>query len=190
MQDTAEASYAHLLDQIYFLRSLLAMEATVVEGHLAFKTFPTTRRQYSERSVDRMRRAARGVVNYTHIAGVSPAGLASNMTAAGASAIFEPRTLVPEGDPLFGHLLAAQYEVRELQVACATEARILECAVDYAAFPKSRRGIALAQIERLRAAAAGTPFTLTSTECTDAMRSAGADVTLTRSQWEGRATRR
>lgn len=48
------------VDEIYFLRALLADEADVLEAHLDYKTFPKTRRKYAEEQLDRMRRAAKG----------------------------------------------------------------------------------------------------------------------------------
>jgi len=48
------------VDEIYALRALLAYEATVLEAHLDYRTFPKTRRKFAEAQVERMRRAARG----------------------------------------------------------------------------------------------------------------------------------
>lgn len=48
------------VDEIYFLRALIADEATILESHLGYKTFPKTRRPFAEAQVDRMRRVARG----------------------------------------------------------------------------------------------------------------------------------
>jgi hypothetical protein len=48
------------IDEIYFLRSLIADEAAIIEAHLGYKTFPKTRRPYAEAQVERMRRIARG----------------------------------------------------------------------------------------------------------------------------------
>ena len=48
------------IDEIYFLRSVLADEAAIIEAHLGYKTFPKTRRKYAEAQVERLRRMARG----------------------------------------------------------------------------------------------------------------------------------
>ena len=48
------------VDEIYFLRSVLADEAAIIEAHLGYKTFPKTRRGIAEAQVVRMRRMAAG----------------------------------------------------------------------------------------------------------------------------------
>ena len=48
------------IDEIYFLRALLADEAGILEAHLGYKTFPKTRRKFAEEQVVRMRRVAAG----------------------------------------------------------------------------------------------------------------------------------
>lgn len=48
------------IDEIYFLRALVADEAAIIEGHLSYKTFPKSRRGLAEDQVERMRRVARG----------------------------------------------------------------------------------------------------------------------------------
>jgi hypothetical protein len=48
------------VDEIYFLRAMLADEAAIIEAHLGYKTFPKTRRAVAEQQVDRMRRVANG----------------------------------------------------------------------------------------------------------------------------------
>lgn len=52
--------YTAALDEIYRLRVILAHEAQIQEGHLAFASFPKSRRKVAERSIERMREAARG----------------------------------------------------------------------------------------------------------------------------------
>ena len=52
--------YSRALDEIYFLRSLMAAEARVTEAHLELKSFPKSRRGFAEESVERMRRCAQG----------------------------------------------------------------------------------------------------------------------------------
>lgn len=48
------------LDEIYFLRAMLADEAGIIEAHLGYKTFPKTRRKYAEAQIERMKKAAAG----------------------------------------------------------------------------------------------------------------------------------
>lgn len=48
------------IDEIYFLRSLLADEALIIEAHLGYATFPKSRRVIAEQQVERMRRVAEG----------------------------------------------------------------------------------------------------------------------------------
>ena len=55
-----DGTISDLLDEVYFLRHILACEARILEGHLDYKTFPKTRRPYAEASVERMRVAAKG----------------------------------------------------------------------------------------------------------------------------------
>jgi hypothetical protein len=48
------------IDEIYFLRAVLADEAAITEAHLDYKTFPKSRRKYAEEQAERMRRMAAG----------------------------------------------------------------------------------------------------------------------------------
>ena len=48
------------IDEIYFLRAVLADESGITEAHLGYKTFPKTRRPYAEAQAERMARFARG----------------------------------------------------------------------------------------------------------------------------------
>lgn len=48
------------IDEIYFLRSVLADESMILKAHLDYKTFPKSRREIAERQVERMRRFASG----------------------------------------------------------------------------------------------------------------------------------
>lgn len=54
------AAYSAALDEIYRLREALAYEAVVTDTHLAYRTFPKSRRGSAENQVERMRAAARG----------------------------------------------------------------------------------------------------------------------------------
>lgn len=53
-------AYSEALDEIWRLRGLLAVEAGILEAHLALKGFPKSRRAHAEAQVDRMLRAAQG----------------------------------------------------------------------------------------------------------------------------------
>ena len=48
------------VDEIYALRARLAEEASIIEAHLTYKTFPRGRRNAAEDQIERMRMAARG----------------------------------------------------------------------------------------------------------------------------------
>jgi hypothetical protein len=48
------------IDEIYFLRAMLADEADIINAHLGYKTFPKTRRRFAEAQIERMRLAASG----------------------------------------------------------------------------------------------------------------------------------
>lgn len=52
--------YGRALDEVYRLRRQLAYEASVLEVHLGYATFPKSRRGIAEDQVERMRQAARG----------------------------------------------------------------------------------------------------------------------------------
>lgn len=51
------------VDEIYFLRALLADEADIIDAHLGYKTFPKSRRKFAEEQIERMRAAASGDMN-------------------------------------------------------------------------------------------------------------------------------
>lgn len=57
MNDDELRHYSRALDEIYFLRQMLAYEARVVEATLDYKTFPKSRRAIHEAQVQRMRNA-------------------------------------------------------------------------------------------------------------------------------------
>jgi hypothetical protein len=48
------------IDEIYFLRAILADEAAIMDAHLSYKTFPKSRRKIAEAQVERLRRIALG----------------------------------------------------------------------------------------------------------------------------------
>lgn len=60
MTDEEMAYYSAALDEIWAMRGLMAAEARVLEAHLELKSFPKSRREYAQESVERMREAARG----------------------------------------------------------------------------------------------------------------------------------
>ena len=60
VQSDGLSALSAAVDEIFFLRALLADEASITEAHLDYKTFPKSRRGEAQAQVDRMRRAARG----------------------------------------------------------------------------------------------------------------------------------
>lgn len=60
MSDEMLRQYSAALDEVYRLRTLLAVEGSILAAHLTYKTFPKSRRGIAEEQVDRMYRAARG----------------------------------------------------------------------------------------------------------------------------------
>lgn len=88
---------------------------------------------------------------------------------------------------------AALDEIFRLRALMAYEARALNAHLSYKTFPKSRRSIAEAQVERMKAAARGQAISVIGAIAWphDHLAWAGADQCLTRSQFEGEAwTRR
>lgn len=60
------AVFSAALDEIYALRQALAYEALVVDNHLAYRTFPKSRRDHAEQQVARMQACARGDAKATY----------------------------------------------------------------------------------------------------------------------------
>lgn len=58
--DLGISDLSNAIDEIYFLRAIIADEADIIEAHLDFKTFPKTRRPLAQAQIERMRRIARG----------------------------------------------------------------------------------------------------------------------------------
>lgn len=89
---------------------------------------------------------------------------------------------------------AALDEICRLRNALAYEASVLAIHLDYKSFPKSRRGVAIGQVERMRSAACGAGAVayagVSYLSLRWAMSTAGAPQTLTRSQWEASLPRR
>lgn len=90
---------------------------------------------------------------------------------------------------LLRYYSAALDEVYRLRAALASEARIIEAHVTLKSFPKSRRGFAEDQVQRMRATARyGTQGRRHSLDRhfdnKSALRDAGADECLTRDQFE------
>lgn len=59
-QDEMLRYYSAALDEIYWLRVALAVEAEAQAGNLNFKTFPKSQRKATEQSIARMQACARG----------------------------------------------------------------------------------------------------------------------------------
>lgn len=92
------------------------------------------------------------------------------------------------GEDMLRYYSAALDEVHRLRRALATEARIVEAHLTLKSFPKSRRGFAEDQVERMRQAARGEASVAyaghDSWAVDSAVRDAGASTTLTRDQFE------
>lgn len=58
MSEQSDLSAA--IDEIYFLRAVIADEAGIIEAHLDYKTFPKTRRKIADEQIARMKRIAGG----------------------------------------------------------------------------------------------------------------------------------
>lgn len=52
--------YSAALDEIHWLRTLLALEAGTLDAHAEMASFPKSRRRFAAASIERMRLAARG----------------------------------------------------------------------------------------------------------------------------------
>lgn len=90
-------------------------------------------------------------------------------------------------------LSVAVDEIYLLRAALADEADIIEAHLDYKTFPKTRRKVAEAQVERMRRFARGEMYAATREKFNSAaaLRRAGADDCLTNSDWaEQRGLRR
>ena len=89
---------------------------------------------------------------------------------------------------LMKHYSRSLDEIYALRRALASEARITEAHLTLKTFPKSRHGIAVEQIERMRASARGEVSDayrdMDNRSMQFAMGQAGMDTCLTRSQWE------
>jgi hypothetical protein len=75
--------YSAALDEIYALRRALAYEATVLNVHLDYKTFPKSRRRFAEEQRVRMTAAACG--DRSRYSDVSSLSLRHAMDQVGAS---------------------------------------------------------------------------------------------------------
>lgn len=185
------------LDEIWLLRAALAHEAEVLEGYLAFKSFPTSRRDIADRQLTRMRSAARGDVLSAY-AGTSSLSLANaalqlrtqvSLTIEEFAAERARTSRAGSDSPVErDELAAAVEEVRRLRMAAAYERAVIDVHTHYAAFPKSCRPAAVAQQERLADAARGrvsVAYAGTSASVlSGALVSAGADPCLTRGQYQ------
>lgn len=104
----------------------------------------------------------------------------------------QPDTTVTDSGHAIGSLedryLAALDEIRALRAAAAYEASAIEAHLSYKTFPKSRRGIAEEQIERLQAAARGDAAVAyadrSHLSVRHALHDAGAAAKLTVTDWE------
>ncbi len=64
--------YSRALDEVFYLRAVLAHQALTTEGHLSYATFPKRRRELAEHQVGMAARAAAGAGQGTYMEIVSP----------------------------------------------------------------------------------------------------------------------
>lgn len=75
-------------------------------------------------------------------------------------------------------------EIYRLRTLLAYEAEVIDTHLNYKTFPKSRREIAIGQVERMRWAAKGHAVSISHLSERHARESAGMSHLLTRAQWE------
>lgn len=113
-------------------------------------------------------------------------GIASDMAERALAEARKPAS--DEGDALMSLYSRALDEISNLRRLLAYEAAVLDTHLEYATFPKSRRGVAIASGARMRMTANGHAAAvvsgLSSRSLRSAMDEAGAPETLTRWQWE------
>lgn len=54
------AEYSRALDEIYYLRAILAQQANITKEYLSLRTFPKSRAKAALNQIEAMRQAARG----------------------------------------------------------------------------------------------------------------------------------
>ena len=200
--------FSDALDEIYRLRAASAYEATVLQEHLTFKTFPQPRRRYGEEQVQRMFDVARGHVERAY-AGTSSLSLDhaapeprwGYLTADEWAAVqplpqhpFRPRPVTDEeAEELSDDLRRAVNEIRQLRRGIAYEALVLRAHLS-ASFPRTRAAVLEVQATRMLAAAAGNveetysgPLHL---QLRGGLKAAGASPVLTSDQWLSERPRR
>jgi hypothetical protein len=198
------ADYSRALDEIFNLRRAFALEAGYLVVTLTMKTFPKSRRRFSEDQVINMRTYAQGLGGPL-FASMDRFSLRHAQEEAGTvngptveSWLLEEhntRTLQSQVSTAIPVELLerAVREIRMLRTTAARFSRLLGIPTDYASFPKTRRSITEDQMARLDKAAAGRVQLayagFDSEELYRALPSAGANAGLTRDQYEAEAHR-
>jgi hypothetical protein len=193
------AEYSRALDEIYMLRRAFALEAEYLEVTLRMKTFPKSRRRFSEDQVSHMRSYARGA-GASLFASMDRHSVRSAQEAAGTQAGPTVQSWVEEehntrtlqgqvSTPVPSELLErAVAEIRMLRTVAARFSRLSEIPLDYSSFPKTRRSVTEEQMARLDLSAAGRVGIAYAGfdhhELYQALPSAGANPGLSRDQFE------
>lgn len=193
--------YSLALDRVYALRVICAVEAELIKGHVAYATFPKSRREFAAAQVVRLRRAARGEANQV-VMSLSGFVTSAEMASHGVPARLTPemweagRELGDHGyiaDPDFNPRLyeLALIEISSLQKLLLYDARTLEAHHEgVSSFPKTAKKIAVEQSARMRLAgstahkAPKLAYAVSSAEMDAAMAASGASTLMTRFRWE------
>lgn len=192
--------YSTALDEIFALRGLFAYEASLLVGHLGYKTFPPSRRTFADEQVTRMRAAARGhmAIALRDVPLRSISGEARNIAVHEVTAEWWEANHSPAGPhgPADGfersHYVRALHCLDQMLPLMAYEARVLEAHQEMSSrFPKLPKRVITEQVARMRDVAARpgasvdwTTSKLDSSLIRWAMDDADAAPTLTRYQWE------
>lgn len=91
-----EQALTAALDEIWWLRQALAYEAEILAAHLAYRTFPKSRRRYAAEQLTRMAFAAGGHAAAAYAA-CDPRALRSALQRAGAPTLTFDQFLTETG---------------------------------------------------------------------------------------------
>jgi hypothetical protein len=196
------------IDQIYALRGAMATEAVYIRGHLSYKTFPKSRRDFTSEQIERMFLAARGNVELAY-AGQFHHSMNGAMSRAGAQPVlargswidaqtlrlFTSSTWLDTAGIDKAAISAAQAEtyleyalneINGLQRGLAYEASVLSAHRGCTSFPIGPYRVIVGQIERMRLAARGevaSAYAGPQSSLKPDLETADANQTLTNQQW-------
>jgi hypothetical protein len=198
------AAYSRALDEIFFLRRAFAIEAGYLAVSLEMKTFPKSRRLYSENLVEEMRAFARGegTALYRELRAhqlrwaQDSAGTLNGPTVDSWLAEEHTTRTLPgqEATEIDPELLArAVAEIRMLRTMAARFWLLSEVPLEYSSYPKTRLPVTVGQVERLKLCSHGKVGIayagFDDRELYEALPSAGAPYGLTRGMWEAELER-